>query len=116
MVLLGVLADDVVDAGDAGFLQVLEQLAGLGRVDGVDQGDLVRAADQVRVVGRAVGQGDQLVEEPPVPVKGPDKDDIFPYFRCRHIASIANRTLTPVVSAPAEPAVPGRDPLLDHFE
>ena len=73
VVLLGVLADDVVDPG--GVAQLVEQHLGHGRVDRVEQGGFLAAFDQVGVVGGAVGQGHERVEQPPVPVHRAHPED-----------------------------------------
>ena len=73
MVLLGVVRDDVIDVRDLG--QLAHQQAFKGRIDGVQEGCLGRSLDQVGVVAGAVGQGDQRIEQPPVPVDRAQKQD-----------------------------------------
>ncbi len=82
MVQFGVIADDVVDArrfdqrGD-----VLQQLVGKGRFDGVDQRGLV-VANEVGVVGRAP-LGVVAVEIADRPIDGADPIDVLAK-RCVH--------------------------------
>ena len=73
VVLLGVVGDHVVDPRHVGELR--QEDLGEGRVDGVDERRLVAAEDEVDVVARAVGEGDERVEEPPVPVDRADERD-----------------------------------------
>ena len=73
VVLLGVVADDVVDP--PGVAQLVEQHLGHGRVDRVEQCGFFAALDQVGVVGGAVGQGHERVEQPPVPVHRAHPED-----------------------------------------
>ncbi len=87
MVLLGMLADDVVDAGHPGFLQIFEQFPGFAGIDRVDQRHLVAAPDQVGIVGGAFGQGDQFIEKAPVPIQGAHACDVFCDFNRRHVSS-----------------------------
>ncbi len=70
MVLLGVVGNDVVDAGDS-FEIAFEDGKHVG-LDRVDQDGLVPAADQIGIIARSVGQGDEGVEEPSVEIRHAD--------------------------------------------
>ena len=80
MVLLGVMRDDVVDSIDAGGVQAVHQGVCFRRVHRIEQGDLLAPFHQIGVVRRPLGQGDQLVEKPTIPVNGANRIDIRPQF------------------------------------
>jgi len=69
MVLLGVMGDDIVKLRDISQLrhQGLRQRG----VDRVQESGLGAAFNQVRIVGGAVRKRNQRVEQPPVPIDGP---------------------------------------------
>ena len=87
---LGVVGDDIVDRLDAGRLQGGDELRGLGRVDGVDQGGLLAALDQIGIVAGAVGQRNQLVEQLAVPVVGAQRIDVVFDLHRDHGRRISN--------------------------
>ncbi len=74
VVLLGVIGDEIVDLRDV--LQIGLEDGELGRLDGVDEGGLVAASDEIGVIARAVGQRDEGVEEPAVEIGGADVEDV----------------------------------------
>ena len=76
MILLGMLRHQVIDARHLGQLplQGLEQ----GRIDRVDQRRFFVAFDEIRVVAGAVGQRNQGIKQPPVPIDSPHPKNIAP--------------------------------------
>ncbi len=97
MILLGVVRNDVVDAVHAGGGEAVHENAGLRRVHGIEQGDLLAALDQVGIVRGPLGQRDQLIEEPPIPVDGTDRIDVWPQFL--HLAHSLYRSFLAAASA-----------------
>ena len=74
MVLLRVVGDDIVDP--VHILEIALEHMDLGRLHRVDESDLVPAADEIGIVARAVGQGDEAVEQPAVKVRGANVQDV----------------------------------------
>jgi hypothetical protein len=72
VVLFGVVAYHVVQRLDAEFVEIGEEMLGQGRFDGVDQGDLGLALDEVGVVAGAEGQGNEGIEKAAIPVDRAD--------------------------------------------
>jgi len=73
VVLLGVVGDEVVNAGDV-FEVGLEDMQH-GRFHGLDERSLVPAADEIGVIARPVGKGDEGVKKTPVEILSPDGED-----------------------------------------
>ena len=69
MVLLGVLRDHVVELAHARGGQIRQQLVTERAIHSVEQSHLVVAFDHIGVVTGAVRQGNEIIEERPVPVE-----------------------------------------------
>ena len=86
----GVILFDVLDDQDIERLDIIElrqDLFAHRRIGGVDQRCLLGSSDEVSVVARPVGQRDQLVEQPTVPIDGPHPPDPGPDLSRFHLSS-----------------------------
>ncbi len=84
VILLGVVADDVVDLLHVELLQVPHETGGHRRVDGIDQCCCITSLHQVAVVGGAVRERNQLIEYPAIPVDDTDGEDTRYNLTCGH--------------------------------
>src|SRR3972149_4686657 len=86
MVLLRVGGHDVVDLPDA--LQLFQKDGCHRRLDRIEKGGLVPTFYYVGIVARAVGQGYEGVEKPPVPINSACPENAFGYLSGFHKSSI----------------------------
>ena len=84
MILLRMVGHDVVEPLDAGLLQGGDEFRCLRRIDRIDQSGLFAAFDQIRVVGCAVRQRNEFVEQFAVPMVGPERKHIVLNFYRDH--------------------------------
>ncbi len=82
VVLLRVMGDYVVDARHV--CQLGEEFVHHGWVNRIEQSYFVRAVDQVCVIGGAVGQRDERIEEAPIPVHCSHPTDTTSYISMIH--------------------------------
>ena len=82
MVLLPVMGDEIIDPGDVGkVLLELPELRGVGRVK---EGRRRAPMDKIGVIACPVGQGDEGIEEPPVPIDRPGPKNALPELFLGH--------------------------------
>jgi hypothetical protein len=77
VILLGVVADHVVELSDPQLVEVGEEILGQRGLDGVDESGLGLALDQVGVVAGAERQRDERIEEAAIPVDRADREHTF---------------------------------------
>ena len=85
MVLLPVMGNEIIDLRDIG--QVLLELPKLRGVGRVEEGRRRAPMDKISVIARPVGQRDQGIEKPPLPVDRPGPKDAFPDLLLLHRSS-----------------------------